>query len=374
MKRFPRRLLVALLLVCIYVVWHPDPTGTELTVRPAWAVSPASAELSVVDGGSARLPVVLDSVFGYLDADGRLVYRGRVAHRVALSSHSFINYSRTPAQLIVQDSSGEFRSSIPLAGYPVFVEGRLFVVSDGGGAVSEWSRDGRRLWGIELPSPLSAIDASPEYAALGLVAGGALVVGRNGERIEMQRPSAVAQPLVQSVALSGDPPRFAVISAQPRPRETHRAGLAATVTVYDLTSGSGTPVVRRSIAADGAGDPLVALLNGGRTLAYSTAFDSPALVGLDIETGDEFRVPLAYPAADSAELGEPDLTALLATSRTRDPARAFARPSELVFVSDDGLVPIRISWAADATAMRRFGSRIVVRADDRLLGFGLGVE
>ncbi len=375
MKRSARRILFALLLVCLYVLWHPDPTREELLVEAAWAVRPDSATASGFDDVSgAVLPIRVAEAFAYVDERGRVASTGRVAHDVALAADAFVNYGRLPAQLVVQDPAGEFTASLPLSGYPLFAHGRLFVVSAGGGRLSEWTRDGALLWNAELVAPLTAIAASPGMVGLGLVSGGPMVLDAAGDPIELQRPSVAVEPVVYAVAVSDDPDRFAVTSGAHAQAAEPDEALPATVTLYELDGDRGVPVVRRSIARTGAATPIVRLFDEGRTLAYTSRADLPRLVMLDVGSGDDARVDLRYPAEDAVELDAHGLKAVLSVGTRRDPARGFARPAELALASSAGTVPVRTGWASDAAALDVHGDLLTIRVDDRVLGVRLEVR
>jgi hypothetical protein len=198
------------------------------------------------------------------------------------------------------------------------------------------------------------------------------VLGADGELIELQRPAVASEPLVRSVAISADGTRCAVIASS---RSTD--SLDATVTAYNLEAGSGVPVVRRGIAHEADAAPLVRLSQDGRLLLYADsdreATEGPVLVGLDIETGEEFTIPLMYPPTDVVTLQQPALSALLSVSPTPDPARAFSRPSELSLFTTD-VVPVRASWAADDSSIAVYGSLLTLRIDERVVALRIGVE
>jgi len=371
MKRSAKRLGSALLIVSIYIFALPDPTGRELTLSARWATTPELASV-VPSAASPLVPINLGPVFVYLDESGQVTYRGRPAFRVAMSAEGFINYSQGAEQLVFQDSRGGFGASLPVSGYPMFVADRLFVVSDGGGVISEWTVDGAEVWRMHLPAPLLSLAASEEHVVLGLAAGGPHVLARDGSPLALQRASTNAEPLVYAVELSSSPERIAVIAGVP----TGQGGSAddldsveATLTLYDVESSTGVPVVRRRILRDTQSDPLVRLVDNGAVLRYSDVRDDHVLVSLDIESGDESVVPMSYPPTDAIDLGIPGMQAVLSVSNRRDPSRGFATPVELVFSTSDGTVPVRASWAADSVSIARLGPSSIVRVDERVLAF-----
>lgn len=375
MKLTVRRILFALLLVCVYILWHPEPTREELVVDAVWAIRPEFARVDGPDpAADAVLPIRVADTFAYVDPSGRVVSTGRVAHDVALAGDAFVNYGRLPGQLVVQSPAGEFLASLPLSGHPLFEHGRLFVVSSGGGTLSEWTRDGAERWRIELAAPLTAIAASAGLTGLGLAAGGPVALDDAGEPIDLQRVSVAVEPTVYAVDVSDEPDRFAAITGARAQARDRQDALPATVTLYELAQGRGVPVVRRSIGRTGGAAPVVRLFDAGQTLAYTTWTDAPEFVVLDVGSGDESRIELRYPAVDAVEMGSPRLTAVLTVGTRRDPARGFARPAELVLVSSAGSVPVRAGWASDATSIAVHADLLTVHVDDRVLGVRLGVR
>lgn len=363
MRRFARRLIPAVLLVMLYLVWQPLPIRPELVVEARWAIDPA-VEPVVPDPATDAIPVIGTDRFVYLNDEGAVTYRGIVAHRVAMSDDAFVNYPRSASQIVVQDRSGGFLASLPVAGHPFFIGDRLFVVSDGGGSLSEWSRDATLEWRVELPAPLTVIDASHSLAAVGLAAGGALLLGGDGSRIELQRPTADGEPIVSAVAVSEAVPRLAVVAGQ--------GSREATLTLYDLATGRGIPVVRRRITRHTEVPPLVELTDGGRLLVY--ADDDPRrLVQLDPERGEEWMVELTHPPRALFELpGGVDV--VLGVSTRPDPARGFATPAELSLVTPSGAVPLRASWAARASDLAVRDGLVLLEVDERVIAFTVEVE
>lgn len=419
MKRYARRTLLALLLIIIYMLWHPDPTRKELQVDALWALhlpravaaaaaaddaatatgsDAAGAQRADSDGSGAPradsdgvttgsgstglLPVSTDDVFAYLDGRGHVAHHGRVAHRVALSRSGFINHGRTPGQLIVQAPDGSFRASIPIAGYPVFERDRIFVVSAAGGTLSEWTMDGERRWQMDLPAPLVALSAGSDRVGLGMLAGDPLLLDGTGALVELQRAAVARNPLALDVDLSDRVPRFATMTSAGRDQNIERSG-AALVTLYDLSGDVAVPIVRRTIERSTAAPPVVRLLDGGEVLLYSAvgrqSETQPApsghmAVALEVESGADSVIPLDYPLREVEELDSPVFRVALSVSPQRDPSRGFARPAALVLFSRGAAVPLRSRWAADLSDLAVWDGVIVLRLDDRILAWTPGVR
>ena len=377
MKYLSKYILPAVFVVAVFLVAYPQRTRPELVVEPVWATS---AERATVDGeqdeeGRGLIPVAFGDGFAYLTRDGRVAYRGRTAAHVALSPDAFVNYSRTSAQLVVQHVNGEFRASIPITGYPVFIGDRLFVVGDGGGTISEWSIDGDELWRIDIAAPLVSIGASSGYLGLGLGGGGPRIVLPDGTLTELSPAEAGEAPIVHSIGVSDAPARLAVVAGTESSDRGDAAGdtVPLDLSVYDLESSTAERIVHRRIRASFDAPPLLHLLSDGR-LVVSSASDGPAIVTFDPVGSDEHLIPLQFPGRYVSEIDGLPLEAVLSVSPIADPSQGFAFPAELVLVARGGRVPARTSWAAGTTAIARHGSMLTIQVDDRVLAMRLGVR
>ncbi len=376
MKYLWKYILPGLFVAIVFVVAYPQRTRPELTVTALWATS---SERDPVDGDAhaeGLIPVDFGDGFAYLAHDGRLTYRGRTAAHVALSPAAFVNASRADAPLVVQGADGEFRSSIPAAGYPIFAGDRLFVIADGGGSISEWSIDGDELWRADIAAPLISVDARGDYLALGLGAGGPRIVRRDGTLVEVPPGVTDEEPVIYRVAVSDAPPRLAVVSGAGSSfagGEPEANTVPLDLSVYDLESGSAVRVFHRRIRSPVDAPPLLRLLSDGR-LVVSSSSDRPAIVALDPAGTGEHLIPLRFPGRDVTELVGLPLYAVLSVSSTVDPSRGFGFPAELILLGRDGAVSARTSWAGGATAISQHGSSLTIQVDDRVLAMKLGVR
>ncbi len=379
--RFLRRILVALLAVAVVIVAYPTRSRTELTVQALWASVPARDPTEARTASDALIPIDLDDEFAYLTAAGRVVYRGRTAYRVALSPAGFVNYSRTPSQLVVQYPDGDYRSTLPIAGYPMFVASRLFVVSDGGGTLSEWDPDGELLWRRELPAPLLSLDSSSRYLALGPIVGGPMVFDGDRGHVELLLPQHAERSVVYRVVLGETPDRLAILSGSASSfdaadgtddADADADSIDLDFTLFELSAGTAVPLARRTITGAANVATFVRLFDDGRAL-YALRDPEPTVVGLGPEGGAfEYSLALRHPAREAIEPDQLPLHGILSTGESSDPARGFMRPAELTLVDRGGRVAARAAWAADATSIsqHRWDGHVAlttIRIDDRVL-------
>jgi hypothetical protein len=360
-----RRFAAAGLGVFLYIVLFPVLARPELTVEPLWATNPASAPVSPA-ATAPYIPVEFERGFAYLGTDGQLAYRGRTAYGVSLSPEYFINYPRNPQQLVVQYSDGSFAESIPVSGYPFVRHGRIFLLAEEGGRLVEW-RDGAPALDIGLPAPLLDLDASDRLIAAAPAAGGVMLLDAGSDQpvpYEVARPTASGTEIIRAVSLAEDGSRLAVIASG----ESPSGGRQGTVTVYTVEAGRARPVVRRVVADSSVPRPLVQLSADGSRIIYHA---SDEIVVLEPETGTEYRVAVADRPVATVELrdGEAPGTLVLARSDTRDPARGFARSVRLLLLTEGGRVPLDVGWYAEDASLAAADGLLVLRVDERYLGF-----
>ncbi len=352
-----------------------------MTVRALWASVPAEDPVLDATGSEALIPVVLDGGFAYLTPEGSIAYRGRTAYGVALCDAAFVNHSRTPSQLVLQHPDGAYRSTVPVAGYPVFAGGRLLVIADAGGAVSEWTLEGDRIWRMELPAPLLSLDASSDHLVLGPLAGGPIVIDQSGARVDLGSPGAQKHPVVYRVALGGTPDRLAILSgtapaADDRTPDTDTGGLV--LSLYDLASGRADLLARRAISGAANADALVALFSDHRLL-YGRDYPDPVVVGLEPDGSLEYELSLPYPARAAVELSGLPLYAVLSSGALPDPARGFLPPASLVVADRAGRVAASARWAAASVTIAHHewidhAGLMTIRLDDRVLAVRMEVR
>jgi hypothetical protein len=352
LRRPIRRLIIAVIIVAVYVVLAPQPTRWELSVSAMWALDPSAVEPESFS--VTRIPFLLDSVFGYVSPQGQLLYRGVKSFSVAISDSAFSNYSRAPEVVIVQAPDGSLLSSLPVAGYPVIIGGRIYTVDRDATRIAEWSTDGGLLWAMDLATPAVSIDADRILTVIGMVSGGLLVVGADGTPLPTDE-EALIHGAVLSVAISPVTGEIAAISG----------GVLQSLAVLGVTDARVTLVAGRPIELL-QDRPLLDYTDRG-VLFYQSADD---IVVLDLAEGVEHLVTVSRTADQLVPVCR-DISAVLFSGGEPDPMHSFVPTAELNLVADDGFVPVFQTFAGERVGLSAGDGVLVIAIDDRVLGFTL---
>lgn len=201
-----------ILIFLLYLLIFPTQLRPELAIKPAWAVNVASAPVEkIVPSRTASVfPFDLGGLFGYVSAEGKLLLREEKLFGVAIDEQKYSNYSSVSGNLVIHDRSGSVTETVELPGYPVFHEGREFLISSHRAAIAELV-DGEISWKREYTSVITDFDVQDGLVAIGLLDSRVQIVDENGGvtlELDMKGSRINA---VYGCALSDDASRVAVI-------------------------------------------------------------------------------------------------------------------------------------------------------------------
>jgi hypothetical protein len=216
-KRPARVLFAAFLFIVFYFLLFPYPLGRELVVRPKWAIPvPTSAGPARQNDNpsAATAPFQLGDLFGYVQADGTILYTGKAQYRVALSATGFLAYTRLGTDWILQDTAGRPVAAFAGNGYPFLgPEGnRIFNVKSDLSGIIELDRNGGALWERDFPTLVTAASQQGEVLLVGLLNGSLLLLDGKGEPLFEYSPKGSRIPIIVGVAVSPDASLLAAVS------------------------------------------------------------------------------------------------------------------------------------------------------------------
>ncbi len=214
-KRRGRALWLFLpIILFLYLVLFPRPLGREMYLRTIWAksVSPASTVLS--DSNSPCWSFRASDTFGYADLDGNLYYVGQRLHNLSLSDSGFINYGSVPDHIVFMNTRGEFQFSIKSYGYPLLDSGGefLYSINTDLSGLKRIDREGKILWSLSFPVPLTTAALAGEECVIGLMDGRLLLIGSDGEVIYEQETGGSRIPVILGTAITEDRQQIALFS------------------------------------------------------------------------------------------------------------------------------------------------------------------
>jgi hypothetical protein len=199
MKRGKSRLKVwgVCLAAALYVIVFPASAGKELFLLPAWTADVSQETADDLAGTGEVFPFSLSGYLGYVNGQGKLLFREALAYGAALERDFFINYPAFPLNLFIRDRQGNFLGNTG-GGYPFIRGGRLFLVSPDGYGLSHIDERGAVLWQRKFSSLITAADAGAEKTVVGFLDGKTIVLGSDGSveyetSVEKEGPSVTFQ-------------------------------------------------------------------------------------------------------------------------------------------------------------------------------------
>jgi hypothetical protein len=211
-------ILAAFFIIVAYFAFFPYPLGKELVPKPVWALD--TGTYSGPTAGTGELtaentaPFQLAGVFGYVERDGALIYKGNPLFRVALTDAGFINFARIGTTWIFQDIMGGRVFSFSGSGYPVLSRdgGRILTISTDLTGVREYDRGGEISWSRDFPSLITSLSVEPDYVLAGLLNGSLELIGRSGDALAEYTAAGSRISVILGCAVSGDGERVAAVA------------------------------------------------------------------------------------------------------------------------------------------------------------------
>lgn len=224
-KRPARVLFAAAVFIVFYFALFPYPLGRELVARPRWAVPVPAAGITSQRGPSASAatsgagpdttaPFQLGDVFGYVKADGTVLYSARAPYRVALSATGFVSYTRLGTDWILQDTSGRPITAFSGSGYPLIGPdgSRIFSIKTDLSGLIELDRNGGALWERDFPTMVTTASLQADLLLVGLLNGSMILVDRKGSSVFEYSPKGSRIAVILGVAVSPDGSLLAAVS------------------------------------------------------------------------------------------------------------------------------------------------------------------
>ena len=199
-------------LFALYLVAFPKTLRPELILRPVFSIDIEGEEGGgEFDSELSAVPFELEDTFGYVTEVGDLLHMERKLYGVAIDSDGFINYSSVSDNLVFHDVSGRVVDTFEVRGYPVFHDGRFFILSTNRSEISEMGDSGRVLWKNEYSSIITDFDSKNGRLAIALLDGRVLIIDAAGDVINSMNLQGSRIRAVYGCELSADGYRLAVI-------------------------------------------------------------------------------------------------------------------------------------------------------------------
>jgi hypothetical protein len=217
-----------LVLFVVYMFVAARPIPRETIMVPRWLSSlesgysmpfagAESAGESAPDGESpSPVPFKLGDRFGYVDARGSLPVNLIKSRNLFLSAPYWAEYDDIPEQIPILDNTGNPLFNIDetgaAQGYPVYLDGRLFLIGKEMNTLIALGEGGKPLWSYDFAAPLTCIDGASGFILTGSLDGAVEILNREGKQFFYFPPGGSRVPVILGCAISRDGSRLGIIS------------------------------------------------------------------------------------------------------------------------------------------------------------------
>jgi hypothetical protein len=330
---------------------------------PRW-LSSLESGYSIPLGGSesagdeeGALAFQLGNRFGYTDARGTLLINRTKDRNLFLSAPYWAEYDDVPERIDILDNGGNPLFSIDetIQGYPLYLDGRLFLIGREMNTLTALDEEGNPLWSYDFAAPLTCIDGAAGYILTGSLDGTVEILNRDGKQFFYFPPGGSRLPVILGCAISRDGSRLGIISGIDDQR-------------FLLLERYGDPgrgefrVAYHEFLDDGFRRPVhISFIDNDDRII----FERPGGLGIyDLRNRTNRAIPLegTILALDS-EGGEGIFFAINAQP---------GRQKELVGIKLPGTIILRAPFISDYVFLRRSGPRLYLGGGSALAAFELG--
>ncbi|MDR2499444.1 MAG: WD40 repeat domain-containing protein [Treponema sp.] len=243
-KRYLLLTLFTLFILYLFIAVQPVPMETVLT--PRWISSlesnyPVSLSPETPEADTADLfPFTLGNRFGYIGGDGKYSVNQIKKGGVSISEDHWAEYEAVPESIEVRGPQNTLITRITeAAGYPLFLDGKIFLVNDDQTALHALSGEGKLLWTYEFAAIITDVDAAAGLVLAGFLDGTVELLNEAGKRVFFFEPGGSRYPAIYSCRISRDGSKLAVIAGYDDQRFLflERSGGSYKVAYHEFLSG-----------------------------------------------------------------------------------------------------------------------------------------
>jgi hypothetical protein len=217
-------IIIGLSVFVVYVFVAARPVPVETILIPRWLSSLESDYSSVMKeeeqgAGDYLVPFKLGSHFGYADSQGRFSINRAIKETasgktgVSLSEHRWAEFDSTPGSITIRSPAGESLMTIEnTRGYPLFLDGKIFLIGEEQTSLSLIDDGGNLLWTYDFAAPLTSIDAAADLILTGSLDGMVDLLDITGKRVHTFTPGGSRLAVILGCRISRDGSRLAIIS------------------------------------------------------------------------------------------------------------------------------------------------------------------
>jgi hypothetical protein len=206
-------------LFAVYIFAAARPVPRETILVPQWLSSlesdyPVSMGRQENPGGDpSPIPFRLGDRFGYVSPDGSLPLNRLKTRNLFLSAPYWAEYEAEAETIEIITSSGEPAFTTGKnRGYPLFLDGRLFLIGKDMDTLVSLDGEGKPLWSHDFAAPLTCIDGAAGYVLTGSLDGVVEILDQEGNQSFYFPPGGSRLPVILGCAISRDGNRLGIVS------------------------------------------------------------------------------------------------------------------------------------------------------------------
>jgi hypothetical protein len=216
-------ILGALILFTVYIFAAARPIPRETILVPRWLSSlesgypvfmpGADSSGAVLPEDPSLIPFRLGDRFGYAAPSGLLPINRIKTENLFLSAPYWAEYGAAPEEIEILKNSGE-RAFVTETdrGYPLFLDGRIFLIGKDMDTLIALDGEGKTLWSHDFAAPLTCIDGAAGFILTGSLDGVVEILDSKGKRIFSFEPGGSRLPVILGCSFSRDGNRLGIIS------------------------------------------------------------------------------------------------------------------------------------------------------------------
>ncbi|GHV73992.1 hypothetical protein AGMMS49940_12940 [Spirochaetia bacterium] len=214
--------VLVLSLFVLYVFIAAQPVPRETIMVPRWISSlesDYSADMAVESQPiqDYLIPFKLGNRFGYVNTQGKFTINqpvkgaGRAA--VSLSDERWAEYDAVPDTVTIRSTQGDALMVIEhVRGYPLFLDGKIFLIGEEQTSLSLVNESGELLWTYDFAAPLTGIDAASDLILTGTLDGTVELLDISGRRVYFFEPGGSRLAVILGCRIAKDGSRLAIVS------------------------------------------------------------------------------------------------------------------------------------------------------------------
>lgn len=210
-------------LFAAYIFAAARPVSRETILVPRWLSSlesgypvfmPGSDSPAQGEGSDqAPIPFRLGDRFGYAGPDGRLPLNRIKTQNLFLSASYWAEYGAIPGEIEILKNTGEAAFVTgENQGYPLVLEGRIFLIGKDMDTLTALDDGGKPLWSHDFSAPLTCIDGAAGFILTGSLDGVVEILDRDGKRFFFFEPGGSRLSVILGCSFSRDGNRLGIIS------------------------------------------------------------------------------------------------------------------------------------------------------------------